>query len=155
MNKYTVTYTVNGNTYGAVETYTYGARVSLRGYAADEGMEFTGWSSNEVALLSGANSFVMPAANVVISGSVVAMPTATPPAASPTPGPQGTPVPTPTPVPDYVIELELPPLEPLEEVIAQPMAEREVNIKGRTYAIQDNAVPLAGIGSRNVGDCPN
>ena len=61
INSYTVTYKVNGELYGDIETYEYNAPVELRQEPQKEGYTFGGWSSE--------TGFNMPAENVVIEGS--------------------------------------------------------------------------------------
>ena len=61
INSYTVTYKVDGEQYGEIETYEYGAAVTLREKPSREGYTFKGWSYE--------NGFKMPAGDVVIEGS--------------------------------------------------------------------------------------
>ena len=61
INSYTVTYKVDGEQYGEMETYEYGAAVTLREKPSREGYTFKGWSYE--------NGFKMPAEDVVIEGS--------------------------------------------------------------------------------------
>ena len=61
INSYTVTYKVDGEQYGEIETYEYGAAVTLREKPSREGYTFKGWSYE--------NGFKMPAEDVVIEGS--------------------------------------------------------------------------------------
>ncbi|WP_347979610.1 InlB B-repeat-containing protein, partial [Hungatella hominis] len=61
INSYTVTYKVDGELYGDIETYEYNAPVELRQEPQKEGYTFGGWSSE--------TGFNMPAENVVIEGS--------------------------------------------------------------------------------------
>ena len=60
INSYTVTYKVDGEITGEVETYEYGTEVKLRSEPSKEGHEFGGWNRTE--------DFTMPAENVVIEG---------------------------------------------------------------------------------------
>ena len=61
INSYTVTYKVDGEITGEVETYEYGTEVKLRSEPSKEGHEFGGWNRTE--------DFTMPAENVVIEGN--------------------------------------------------------------------------------------
>ena len=61
VNSYTVTYKVDGEVSGAVETYEYGREVTLREEPLKEGYTFSHWSRTE--------DFIMPAENVVIEGN--------------------------------------------------------------------------------------
>ncbi len=61
VNSYTVTYKVDGEITGEVETYEYGTAVKLRSEPIKEGHKFGGWNRTE--------DFIMPAENVVIEGS--------------------------------------------------------------------------------------
>ncbi len=66
---YTVTYNVDGKQYGAVDTVVFGKDVTLRTYTPAIGYDFSGWTSDDVAIAEGAKSFTMPAKNVIISGT--------------------------------------------------------------------------------------
>ncbi|MBE6705535.1 MAG: hypothetical protein E7583_09745, partial [Ruminococcaceae bacterium] len=59
-NEYTVTYKVDGEVYGNVETYAYGADVTMRDEPTKDGYTFSGWDKTLTT---------MPAENVVISGT--------------------------------------------------------------------------------------
>ena len=61
INSYTVTYKVDGEIYGEVETYNYGTVVNLRSEPIKEGHKFGGWNRTE--------DFTMPAENVIIEGN--------------------------------------------------------------------------------------
>jgi len=61
INSYTVTYKVDGEVSGEVETYEYGAEVTLRGEPVKEGYTFSHWSQD--------TGFTMPAKNMVIEGN--------------------------------------------------------------------------------------
>ena len=61
VNSYTVTYKVDGEITGEVETYEYGTAVKLRSEPIKEGHKFGGWNRTE--------DFIMPAENVVIEGN--------------------------------------------------------------------------------------
>ncbi|RHC45102.1 hypothetical protein DW841_26530 [Hungatella hathewayi] len=61
INSYTVTYIVDGEITGEVESYEYGTEVKLRSEPSKEGHEFGGWNRTE--------DFTMPAENVVIEGN--------------------------------------------------------------------------------------
>ena len=60
-----VTYMVDGEQYGEVETYNYGDSVTIRDAAAKVGYTFSGWTIGGNA----AADFTMPAEDVVIEGS--------------------------------------------------------------------------------------
>ena len=66
---YTVTYNVDGEQYGAVDTVVFGNNVTLRTYTPAIGYDFSGWTSDDVTIAEGATSFTMPAKNVIISGT--------------------------------------------------------------------------------------
>lgn len=135
-DSYTVTYLVDGQQSGTVESYHYNDSVTVRGVPTREGYTFSGWTSDHPSATG--SVFAMPEANVTFTGTFTANGTNPP---NPT-----TPDPTPTPPPD-----------PGENMVTSPdpIPEREVQINGTTYTIRDEDVPLAGIGSRNMGDCPN
>ena len=61
INSYTVTYKVDGEIFGEVETYNYGTVVNLRSEPTKEGHKFGGWNRTE--------DFTMPAENVIIEGN--------------------------------------------------------------------------------------
>ena len=61
---YTVTYTVDGQVVGAVETYEYGKPVTIREKYVKEGYTVSDWSRTE--------NFTMPAENVVITATSTA-----------------------------------------------------------------------------------
>ena len=61
INSYTVTYTVDGEQVGEVETYEFGAPVTVRDKFVKEGYTVTDWSQTE--------NFNMPAENVVITAT--------------------------------------------------------------------------------------
>ncbi|MBR1809706.1 MAG: InlB B-repeat-containing protein [Paludibacteraceae bacterium] len=61
VNSYTITYKVDGEQYGEVETYNYGASVTARTTPEKEGYTFSGWVETIPA--------TMPAENLVITGT--------------------------------------------------------------------------------------
>ena len=63
---YTVSYLIDGEPSGNVQTYAFGETVQLEPVPVKAGYTFSSWSSNEVTAENG--SFVMPACNVVFSG---------------------------------------------------------------------------------------
>ena len=65
--KYTVTYKVDGQQVGEVETYNYGDPVTIRDKFVKEGYEVSDWSSNDVTFSNG--SFSMPAHDVEITAN--------------------------------------------------------------------------------------
>uniref|UniRef100_UPI003565113E InlB B-repeat-containing protein n=1 Tax=Hungatella hathewayi TaxID=154046 RepID=UPI003565113E len=64
VNSYTVTYKVDGEQSGEIETYEYGKLVTIREDLEKEGHKFSGWNLKE--------DFTMPAEDVVIVGSFTA-----------------------------------------------------------------------------------
>ncbi len=167
-NAYVVRYYVNNQLVLTVSDVAYQSAVTLLAYTPTAGMAFSGWTSTDVAIEG--NGFTMPARDVRVDGTTraILVPTIEPtaePTASPTPAPTTSPqatathAPTPTPEPTqppFTIEdLELPPLTEGVEPVLESTPVREIRVQGNLYVIQDNAVPLAGMGSRNLGDCPN
>ena len=68
-NKYTVTYYVDGEKYGAEQTYLYGDPVTLAAKPTRDGFNFNGWLPEGVALNATGTGFQMPANDVVIRGT--------------------------------------------------------------------------------------
>jgi uncharacterized repeat protein (TIGR02543 family) len=62
VNKYTITYKVDGKIYGEVETYDFGTEISIRPVPIKEGYTFSGWNIQEFPSK-------MPANNLEISGT--------------------------------------------------------------------------------------
>ena len=48
VNSYTITYTVDGNTDGDVETYNFGTPISIRTNPTKTGYTFSGWDPLEL-----------------------------------------------------------------------------------------------------------
>ena len=67
---FNVTYKVDGEQYGATETYKVGDNVVIRDNPTKEGYTFSGWTSDDAAFNS--SGFKMPARNVTIKGTFVA-----------------------------------------------------------------------------------
>ena len=67
---FNVTYKVDGEQYGATETYKVGDNVVIRDNPTKEGYTFSGWTSDDAAFNS--SGFKMPARNVTITGTFVA-----------------------------------------------------------------------------------
>ena len=61
INNHTVTYMVDGQNYGEVETYQYGVDVMIKEDPTKEGSTFSGWSVKE--------SFKMPDYDIIIQGT--------------------------------------------------------------------------------------
>ena len=68
-NKYTVTYYVDNEKYGAEQTYLYDDPVILVAKPTRDGFNFNGWFPEGVALNDTGTGFQMPAHNVVIRGT--------------------------------------------------------------------------------------
>ena len=68
-NKYTVTYYVDNEKYGAEQTYLYDDPVTLAAKPTRDGFNFNGWVPEGVALNATGTGFQMPAHNVVIRGT--------------------------------------------------------------------------------------
>ena len=68
-NKYTVTYYVDGEKYGAEQTYLYGDPVILAAKPTRDGFNFNGWLPEGVSFNTTGTGFQMPANNVVIRGT--------------------------------------------------------------------------------------
>ena len=68
-NKYTVTYYVDNEKYGAEQTYLYDDPVTLAAKPTRDGFNFNGWVLEGVALNATGTGFQMPAHNVVIRGT--------------------------------------------------------------------------------------
>ena len=68
-NKYTVTYYVDNEKYGAEQTYLYDDPVILAAKPTRDGFNFNGWFPEGVALNATGTGFQMPANNVVIRGT--------------------------------------------------------------------------------------
>ena len=68
-NKYTVTYYVDNEKYGAEQTYLYDDPVILVAKPTRDGFNFNGWLPEGVALNDTGTGFQMPAHNVVIRGT--------------------------------------------------------------------------------------
>ena len=68
-NKYTVTYYVDNEKYGAEQTYLYDDPVTLAAKPTRDGFNFNGWLPEGVALNATGTGFQMPAHNVVIRGT--------------------------------------------------------------------------------------
>ena len=68
-NKYTVTYYVDNEKYGAEQTYLYDDTVTLAAKPTRDGFNFNGWLPEGVALNDTGTGFQMPAHNVVIRGT--------------------------------------------------------------------------------------
>ena len=68
-NKYTVTYYVDNEKYGAEQTYLYDDPVILAAKPTRDGFNFNGWLPEGVALNDTGTGFKMPAHNVVIRGT--------------------------------------------------------------------------------------
>ena len=68
-NKYTVTYYVDNEKYGAEQTYLYGDPVILAAKPTRDGFNFNGWLPEGVALNDTGTGFQMPANDVVIRGT--------------------------------------------------------------------------------------
>ena len=64
---FNVTYKVDGEQYGATETYKVGDNVVIRDNPTKEGYTFSGWTSDDAAFNS--SGFKMPARNVTITGT--------------------------------------------------------------------------------------
>jgi len=64
---FNVTYKVDGEQYGATETYKVGDNVVIRDNPTKEGYTFSGWTSDDAAFNS--SGFKMPARNVTIKGT--------------------------------------------------------------------------------------
>ena len=64
---FNVTYKVDGEQYGATETYKVGDNVVIRDNPTKEGYTFSGWTSEDAAFNS--SGFKMPARNVTIKGT--------------------------------------------------------------------------------------
>jgi uncharacterized repeat protein (TIGR02543 family) len=62
VNKYTITYKVDGEIYGEVETYDFGTEISIRPVPSKEGYTFSGWNIEEFPS-------TMPANNLEIKGT--------------------------------------------------------------------------------------
>jgi hypothetical protein len=62
VNKYTITYMVDGEIYGEVETYDFGTEISIRPEPIKEGYTFSGWNIEEFPSK-------MPANNLEINGT--------------------------------------------------------------------------------------